>query len=78
MILICICIYLILFLSVQIDFRQRIEIQNTKIVITSITPPRRLNSVSEEIENFISNIVKLDLCRTGDFISYMASLQEWN
>ena len=43
-------------LSLQIELRQRIEMKITKIVTINISPPRRLKSVSEEMENFISNM----------------------
>ena len=36
--------------------RQSTEMKMTKIVTSNINPPRRLKRVSEEIENFISNI----------------------
>ena len=43
-------------LSLQMDERQSTEIKMTKIVTSNINPPRRLKRVSEEMENFISNI----------------------
>ena len=43
-------------LSLHMDERQSTDIKMTKIVTSNINPPRRLKRVSEEMENFISNI----------------------
>ena len=38
------------------EFKHKMEIQITVTVNTNIRPPRRLNRVSDDMENFISNI----------------------